>query len=269
VIADIAFLHCNHVPRCVSSVDKRFDYHTVQFMTAGAVELWYGESRTVLEGCYLWPAMPGPHIRFGRAPGCAAWDHRYVAFTGTGVHRLADPGRLLSEPLAVPSARADRVCRVMDDLIEAASDPGELQRMKASTILQRLLLEAAEIRGSTDPAGTSWLEPIVATLERTGGRPDYRRVAAEAGMSLPTLRRRFHAATGVPIHEYHLRSRLAEARRLLAETPLAIKEIAARLGYSDVFYFTRQFSGKTGVSPAVYRASVQSTAARPGKPESS
>jgi AraC-like DNA-binding protein len=108
----------------------------------------------------------------------------------------------------------------------------------------------------------------VARLERAGNRPDYRRLAAEAGMSVPTLRRRFHAATGVPIHEYHLRSRLAEARRLLAETPLAIKEIAAGLGYSDVFYFTRQFSQKTGVSPAVYRASVQVSAGRPADPES-
>lgn len=152
----------------------------------------------------------------------------------------------------------------MDDLIESATDSDELRRMKATTILQRLLLEAAELRtasgsgSATDP----WLAAVLQRLETGGARPDYEAIAREAGMSVPTLRRRFRAASGVAIHEHHLRSRLAEARRLLAESRLGIKEIAALLGYSDVFYFTRQFSAKVGVSPGVYRASVQTTSSR-------
>jgi AraC-like DNA-binding protein len=40
---------------------------------------------------------------------------------------------------------------------------------------------------------------------------------------------------------------------MLAGTELPIKTIARQLGYSDVFFFSRQFTGHTGISPAAYR----------------
>ena len=264
MIPSLVFLHCNHTPHCTATVDKHFDYTTLQLKTAGSVELFYDDERHFLEGPCLWPAMPGPHIRFHRAPGCPEWDHRYVAFSGNGVRELVDPSGLLARPLALPTDRVQSITRIMDDLIDSATDPDELRRMKATTILQRLLLEAAELRTATGsgPGTEPWLAIVMRRLETSGPRPDYEAIAREAGMSVPTLRRRFRAASGVAIHEHHLRSRLAEARRLLAESQIAIKEIAARLEYSDVFYFTRQFSAKVGVSPGVYRASVQTTSSR-------
>ena len=51
--------------------------------------------------------------------------------------------------------------------------------------------------------------------------------------------------------------RIAEARRLLGETDEPIKSIAKRLGYRDVFFFSRQFRSITGVPPAMYRRSRQ------------
>ena len=61
----------------------------------------------------------------------------------------------------------------------------------------------------------------------------------------------------VPPHEYVLQSRVAEARRLLAEGDDPIKTIAARLGYRDVYFFSRQFKRFTGVPPALFRKSRQ------------
>jgi AraC-like DNA-binding protein len=44
-----------------------------------------------------------------------------------------------------------------------------------------------------------------------------------------------------------------EARRLLVETTLSIKEVAARCGYDRVSQFDRQFGRQCGMTPGVYR----------------
>lgn len=106
MIPALVFLHCNHTPHCTAAVDKHFDYTTLQLKTAGSVELFYDDERHLLDGPFLWPAMPGPHIRFHRARGCPEWDHRYVAFSGNGVHELVDPSGLLARPL--PAAGGPR-----------------------------------------------------------------------------------------------------------------------------------------------------------------
>lgn len=44
-----------------------------------------------------------------------------------------------------------------------------------------------------------------------------------------------------------------EARRLLAETDLPVKEVAARLGFRSAAYFSRAFQSHTGQSPSGFR----------------
>ena len=53
--------------------------------------------------------------------------------------------------------------------------------------------------------------------------------------------------------DFLLGLRLSRARHFLAETSLSIGEIAERLDYADVFFFSRQFKAKTGLSPLQYR----------------
>lgn len=52
-----------------------------------------------------------------------------------------------------------------------------------------------------------------------------------------------------------------EARRYLAYTALPVSQIAFSLGFKDPAYFTRVFSGATGLSPSVFRQRVQSARA--------
>jgi len=50
---------------------------------------------------------------------------------------------------------------------------------------------------------------------------------------------------------------VAKARQMLGETELPLKTIADRLGYRDVYFFSRQFRKLSGVPPAAYRRSRQ------------
>ena len=91
----------------------------------------------------------------------------------------------------------------------------------------------------------------------TDREADYDALAEEIGMTAGTLRRRFRAATGISPHQHVLQLRIAEARQLLGESDEPIKSIAQRLGYRDVYFFSRQFRAVTGVPPAMYRRSRQ------------
>ena len=65
-------------------------------------------------------------------------------------------------------------------------------------------------------------------------------------MRLSTLREKFKGATGKPMHVYVLEKRMIAARALLGDTDLPLKEIAVRLGYSDLYYFHHQLQDAYG-----------------------
>jgi len=59
--------------------------------------------------------------------------------------------------------------------------------------------------------------------------------------------------TGMNTTSYIKNEAVLQAKRLLAHTDLAVKEIAYRLGIDDCAYFSRLFSQATGVSPTLFR----------------
>ena len=63
----------------------------------------------------------------------------------------------------------------------------------------------------------------------------------------------FRQEHGVSIQEYVLRARVQEAARLLLNTALPIKEIAAKVGYTDLQEFNKVMRAGTGASPRRYR----------------
>lgn len=67
------------------------------------------------------------------------------------------------------------------------------------------------------------------------------------------LARRFVQKYGISPKEYLLEKRISQAKRLLKETTLSVKEIAVSVGYVDQLYFSRIFKRKEAVSPLEYR----------------
>lgn len=63
----------------------------------------------------------------------------------------------------------------------------------------------------------------------------------------------FKHHTGCSPRDYLHLLRIHQACRLLRDSTLSIKEIAARIGYRDPFHFSRQFKAFEGVSPSEYR----------------
>jgi AraC-like DNA-binding protein len=82
------------------------------------------------------------------------------------------------------------------------------------------------------------------------GVADY---AAALGVTPTHLSRACKAASGRPAHAILQDRVLFEARRLLAETPTPVKDVARALGFTSAAYFTRAFQAGTGETPSAFR----------------
>ena len=88
------------------------------------------------------------------------------------------------------------------------------------------------------------------------------RVAAAIGMSPRTLSRWCREHLDESPAEFVRRLRLEEARRLLEETSLPLKEVTARTGFGDGSTLWRAFTQRLGVTPAAYRQRFTSAPSR-------
>jgi AraC-like DNA-binding protein len=82
---------------------------------------------------------------------------------------------------------------------------------------------------------------------------DMEKLANELPMGYSSFRKAFKRITGESPNQYHLNLRLNRAKDLLTSTLLNINEIADHTGFDSVFYFSKLFKKKNGVSPKYYR----------------
>jgi two-component system response regulator YesN len=69
----------------------------------------------------------------------------------------------------------------------------------------------------------------------------------------------FKSVTGETFTQYVRRRRIQQACELLRRTQLPMSQIALRVGYADLPYFSRLFTAAKGVSPTRYRAANKQT----------
>ncbi len=78
-------------------------------------------------------------------------------------------------------------------------------------------------------------------------------IAHRLGMGETHFRQQFRVMTGRSPHRYFRERQIQYATRLLHDTILPVKRIAATVGLNDPFHFSRVFSRITGQSPSQYR----------------
>lgn len=67
----------------------------------------------------------------------------------------------------------------------------------------------------------------------------------------------FKTVTGMAMQKYLLDLRIGEAKTLLLHSQMTLQEIAERCGFSDAFYFNRQFKAREGITPGRYRRTLK------------
>lgn len=140
------------------------------------------------------------------------------------------------------------------DAIRAYQRP-QLGSQRADTAVRFLLLmllEAANVPGQRED------DPVISDVrlkvdQSPGQAWTLETMASQAGLSRPQFVRRFRKQTGASPARYVIGARTERARLLLRESEMSLSEIADALGYSDVYYFCRQFQSETGCPPGRFR----------------
>ena len=90
-------------------------------------------------------------------------------------------------------------------------------------------------------------------------------VLADIPLSRSVFERRFARLFGHSPKAEILRARLDRIKRLLAETELPLKQIAAKIGFEHPEYLNVVFKEQTGQTPGQYRASLPPAEAEPDR----
>jgi AraC-like DNA-binding protein len=84
-------------------------------------------------------------------------------------------------------------------------------------------------------------------------------MADELNINYSAFRKAFKKYTGLSPMQYHTALRMKQALYLLANSDLSIKEISFNLGFCSIFYFSKLFKEKTGMTPGAYRRKIENT----------
>jgi AraC-like DNA-binding protein len=99
--------------------------------------------------------------------------------------------------------------------------------------------------------------PVVRVINAISANPlrDWKakELATVGKVSYSGLRALFQQAGQGTIHEHIQKARLDQARLLLADRRLSIKDVAAQLSFSSEFYFSHFFRHHTGMTPTEFR----------------
>ncbi|HWL08500.1 MAG TPA: AraC family transcriptional regulator [Planctomicrobium sp.] len=82
-------------------------------------------------------------------------------------------------------------------------------------------------------------------------------LAKMSGVSYSQLRSLFREFQHKTLSDFLQETRLHQARLLLANEKLSMKDIARRLNFSSEFYFSQWFRRQTGFSPTMFRTSLR------------
>lgn len=85
-------------------------------------------------------------------------------------------------------------------------------------------------------------------------------IAKQVGYSPNYLDSIFKSVTGFSVVKYVIIERVNEAKRLIDEDVLSLKDIAIAVGFDDYNYFSRTFKKHSGCSPTDYKSAIHKKA---------
>lgn len=152
-----------------------------------------------------------------------------------------------------------RLTRALNDVVAAHASAQVLGPAQATVhlagVLLALLAEPRKARpGDTSLRDQTRVSAMVRFMtENLARRVDHPMLERASGLSPSRLQALFREVTGYPPLDYLRRLRVEEARRLLADSRLSVKEVAARTGFRDTSHFSKVFRRVDGLSPAHFR----------------
>jgi len=252
------------------------DFLVLAYFERGGGSMWLGDREWTVEAGDAYVIAPGEVVGIGKVGGLEEAEGWGVFFPPEVLGHQA-PGTFLSwrsHPLLFPFVRgagnpgAQRLKVPPGDRASWSERCSALELelgqrrdgYREAVLAHLMLLLVGVSRLAADIVGDLKLkdEPLLAEVfgfieEHYGERISLRDVARAVGLSRSHLTTVVRRKTGRAVGEWISERRMAEARKLLAQTDLAAEEVGRRVGYGDAAYFVRTFRRAHGTTPLGWR----------------
>lgn len=237
----------NHLGYFARRYGRKYSMH---FIIDAHSMLMIDQKAFEMSGSWLWLGYPGP--LFEQVAGMSLpRGHYRVSVSGGYIDALLEQGLWPREPLPIRDVVALSAC--FEVLLQRLQGATALHQRQRAHAIEACLFEAWAQQDQA-PQQALWLENCCSYLtENACEGINYHFLAGDLGIPLPTLRRNFRKAMGLPMHRYVIEQRCQEVQKLLLETDHSITDIAEILAYDDVAYLSKQFKAVTGLSPSEFR----------------
>lgn len=199
--------------------------------------------------------LPRDHAHAYKADNKDPWTIYWLHFDGRLAESFYRHAQMTAPRLNI--GVQPRVVRVFDGLTDLRRGSHQLAEfIQGCHQLQALLSYIALLTRQQLPRSGKLLnlEQLRALMqEHIHSQLDLARLAAEANVSKYHFAKKFKALTGSAPIQYFINMKMQRACYLLDSSRQSIKEVAASLGYDDVYYFSRLFKKTIGLSPSQYR----------------
>jgi transcriptional regulator GlxA family with amidase domain len=168
----------------------------------------------------------------------------------------------LEIPVKTSLTAGHRIERALLEVLKERESGEPTGRLAAVAYLTEVLVQLLRLEPNDKPESVSLSQRLKITRamqyvdDHLAEPMSAQHLADAADLSISRFNTIFRLETGYSPADFIRRRRIDEARKLLAEPDLSVKEIAARTGFEDSFHFSKVFRKIDGLSPTRYREAV-------------
>ncbi len=188
------------------------------------------------------------------------WTENYVGFNGLMANFMfSNPHLAVIKSLVNIGNREEFIDTYYKIFMYARDEKPGFQQVSAGMVM-KLLGYLISVEKKLD-FSESRIEKIIQKAcclirENVENEIDFKQYAEENNITYSYFRRMFKLYTGLPPAKYQLDLKIIRSKELLLSTDKIIKEISYELGFESIYYFSRLFKNKIGVSPSSFRTSA-------------
>jgi AraC family transcriptional regulator of arabinose operon len=182
------------------------------------------------------------------------WSHSWIHCEGALIaEAFAAIPEILGRP--IPLFNPSRAARYLLDIHEEITGPLTADPKIMGNTLENLIGEA--VRSVNSPCASSIPKFLLQARQKIESRYDenldLESLAHAAHLSKPYFCTAFRRAFGVTPINYLIQRRMEAAAVLLRDTSLDVGEVGRRVGYDDLFHFSKLFKRYVGIPPSRFR----------------
>lgn len=203
---------------------------------------------------------PGDWHRY-RPEMQVGWTEYYVGFAGRIADQIFRQSWFRRQINVLPIGNREEIIDTYDKIFEFVREAKPGYQQVASGMVMKLLGFIVSMdmqkKYSGERVARIIQDACFKIREHIETEMDFEEFAQSKNIGYSYFRKMFKKYTGMPPLQYHLELKVMRAKEMLLYTDMNVKAISYKLGFQSIYYFSRFFKKKLGVSPSEMRKTAK------------